>query len=130
MIEQTTLSWCWQHRGEPESLIKESKLLPKLQPEEVLVENKVIGLNPVDWKLVEWGHDQWQAGQVPGVDGMGIVKAVGSAAGHIRIGARVCYHTNLQKNGSFSQYTVVSAKALMAAVLSRLPEAGWTKSMA
>ena len=114
MTEQITLSWCWQHRGEPESLIKESKLLPKLQPDEVLIENKVIGLNPVDWKLIEWGHDRWQAGQVPGVDAMGVVCAVGSAAGHIRIGTRVCYHTNLQKHGSFSQHTVVSAKALMA----------------
>ncbi len=114
MTEQTTLSWCWQHRGEPESLVKDSNYLPKLQPDEVLIENKVIGLNPVDWKLIEWGHDQWQVGHIPGVDGMGVVCAVGSAAGHIRIGARVCYHTNLHKNGSFSQYTVVSAKALMA----------------
>ena len=68
MTKQTTLSWCWQHRGEPESLSKESKPLANLQPDEVLVENKVIGLNPVDWKLIEWGHDQWQTGQVPGVE--------------------------------------------------------------
>ena len=114
ITEHTALSWCWQHRGEPEQLIKDSTPIARLQANEVLIENQMIGLNPVDWKLIEWGHDKWQTGQVPGVDAMGVVRAVGSAATHIRIGARVCYHTNLQKNGSFSQYTVVSAKALMA----------------
>lgn len=114
MLQQTTMAWCWQQKGEPDTLIKSLVMLPTLQADDVLIENRVIALNPVDWKLISWGHQAWAKGHIPGVDGMGIVVAVGEHVKHIKIGARVCYHTNLQKQGSFSQHTIVSARAILA----------------
>ncbi|WP_349509034.1 hypothetical protein [Neorhizobium sp. NCHU2750] len=78
--------------------------------------NEIIGLNPVDWKVLH-GLPSWTDGHVTGVDGAGIVAAVGSASLKHLIGKRVCYHQNLHKQGSFAEYTPVDARALM-----RLPD--------
>ena len=112
MVHQS-LAWCWQHPGEPEDLTLSDVTLPELTDDQVLVVNKVIGLNPVDWKLIQQSHGFWVPGQIPGVDAMGIVVAVGKNAQHVRIGARVAYHTNLCKQGSFSKHTAVTANALL-----------------
>lgn len=112
-MSQKTLAWCWQQPGEPEGLKQSEVMLPKFNDNQVLVANRVIGLNPVDWKLIQHSHRFWQKGQIPGVDAMGIVVAVGKNVQNVRIGARVAYHTNLSKQGSFSHYTAVSANALL-----------------
>lgn len=106
-------SWCWQQQGEPTELVLRENRIRELGDNEVLIQNTVIGLNPVDWKLIEYGHPLWTAGFVPGVDGAGIVLAVGRSMTHIRIGARVCYHTDLSQDGSFSTHTIVPGYALM-----------------
>ncbi|MEN9919818.1 MAG: hypothetical protein RL662_2254 [Bacteroidota bacterium] len=106
-------SWCWQRKGEPSDLVLKEKRLRPLADNEVLIQNTVIGLNPVDWKLIEWGHPAWKADLVPGVDGMGVVVAVGENMTHLRVGTRVCYHTDLSKDGSFSTHTFVNGFALM-----------------
>ena len=87
--------------------------LPALGAHEVLVENQAIAFNPVDWKLMERGHPAWQPGQIPGADGMGTIATVGSGVMHLRVGARVAYHTDLRKNGSFARHTVVASRALL-----------------
>ncbi len=107
------LSWCWQYPSEPSSLILKSVQLPELKNDQVLIANRVIGLNPVDWKFIQQPGSLWQMGHIPGVDGMGTVIAVGDSVTHIKIGTRVCYHTNLLTHGSFSQHTLVSAKAII-----------------
>lgn len=48
------------------------------QASEVIVANQIISLNPLDWKMIERGHPDWQPGHIPGVDGMGIVVARGA----------------------------------------------------
>ena len=45
------------------------------QPGEVLVQNEVIGLNPVDWKVL--GSPSWKQGKIPGCDAAGRVVALG-----------------------------------------------------
>lgn len=112
-MSQSTRAWRWQQPGEPDTLIQSPLTLPDLQPGEVLIANRVIALNPVDWKLILRPPASWQPGQIPGVDGMGVVIATGSAATHIRIGARICYHTSLLAHGSFAEHTIVPAKALL-----------------
>lgn len=109
----TAKSWCWQKKGEPTDLVLENRDIKRLGNDEVLVQNTVIGLNPVDWKLIEWGYADWKSGIVPGVDGSGIILATGKNMSHLRIGTRVCYHTDLSKDGSFSTHTVVPGRALM-----------------
>lgn len=106
--------WCWQAAGEPDALILTDLTLPAPGPGEVVVENRVIAINPVDWKLIEWGHPDWQPGQVPGVDGMGVIVALGEGVHHLRLGSRVAYHTDLRRHGSFARHTCVPARALLA----------------
>ena len=109
----STEAWCWYAKGEPTDLILKSVELPSLQEDDVLVENHVIGLNPVDWKMIEWGHPEWGPSHIPGVDGMGVITDIGSQVTHLKKGMRVCYHTDLARNGSFSRHTIVKAYALM-----------------
>lgn len=61
-----TQAWCWHAPGEPTQLTLADLPLAPLAPDEVLVANRVIAFNPVDWKLIEYGHSNWQDGQVPG----------------------------------------------------------------
>lgn len=112
-MDITAESWCWQKKGEPTDLILKEKRIRELGETEVLIQNTTIGLNPVDWKLIGWGHPEWSADSVPGVDGAGIIIAVGRKMTHLRIGTRVCYHTDLSKDGSFATHTIVSGYALM-----------------
>lgn len=108
-----TDAWCWIKKGEPTDLVLSCIDLVELQADEVLVENSIISLNPVDWKLIEWGHPVWKSGHVPGVDGMGVIRAIGKNVLHLKKGMRVCYHTDLTKNGSFSRHICLKAKAVM-----------------
>lgn len=112
-MEVIAKSWTWQKEGEPADLVLKDKRTRTLRDNDVLIQNTVIGINPVDWKLIEWGYPDWEPNTTPGVDGAGIILAVGKNMTHLRIGSRVCYHTDLSKDGSFSTHTVVSGFALM-----------------
>jgi len=78
----------------------------------VLVANRAIALNPVDWKICEWGHADWRQGTVPGVDGAGTVAAVGEGV-DLPLGARVAYHQSLSRDGSFAEYCLLDASLVM-----------------
>lgn len=101
-------AWVW-HEGEtPLALRRETRALPQPGAGEVLVHNSAIGLNPVDWKLLDM-----KAGKAPGVDGAGVVMAVGEGVPQSWLGQRVAYHTSLKREGSFATHTPVEARALM-----------------
>ncbi|OQR28478.1 alcohol dehydrogenase [Pseudomonas sp. T] len=104
-------AWTWTPGAGLDGLILARLPVPTPGPDEVLVANTAIALNPVDWKMIEWGRDDWQQGQVPGVDGVGIVIAVGSEV-NLRAGARVAYHQALTRGGSFAEYTLLRARAV------------------
>ncbi|WP_205297458.1 alcohol dehydrogenase catalytic domain-containing protein [Candidatus Pantoea multigeneris] len=105
--------WQWQGGDSARDLQDSVMTAQPLQPGDVLVRNAAIGLNPVDWKVLES-----QVGLVPGVDGAGTVVAVASDVDPAWLGARVAYHQSLRRNGSFAEYTPVAAQVLM-----RVPEA-------
>ncbi|WP_336600610.1 zinc-binding dehydrogenase [Paraburkholderia bengalensis] len=109
----TTGAWTWTTAGAPSALAWQQVTMPLVEPGEVLVSNRAIGLNPVDWKFIEWGSPAWRPGHIPGVDGAGEVVAVGAGVQREWIGARVAYHQALTRNGSFAEYTVVPVRALM-----------------
>ncbi len=109
-------AWRWHGSTEPLNLVQEQASLQVPAAGQVLVRNTVIGLNPVDWKVL--GHLPWQDGHVPGVDGAGDVVAVGDGVPSPWLGQRVAYHTRLDGHGSFAEYTPVDARALL-----RLPAA-------
>ncbi|MGC6388201.1 zinc-binding dehydrogenase [Ewingella sp. S1.OA.A_B6] len=109
----TTEAWTWQERSEPGALEFKKTALSALKADHVLIKNKAVGLNPVDWKILESPPSTWQTGHTPGVDGMGEIIALGSAVQHLRIGTRVAYHTDLRFTGSFARHTAVAAHALI-----------------
>lgn len=106
-------TWVWQGGAEPMDLQQQDRKLHALEPGEVWVRNEVIGLNPVDWKVLHGGLVNWSVGQVPGVDGTGVVVAVGTGVASAWLGQRVAYHQSLARHGSFAQYTPVAAQVLM-----------------
>jgi NADPH:quinone reductase-like Zn-dependent oxidoreductase len=106
-------AWSWQHKGEPEDLILKDYEVRKLEDHEVLIQNTVIGLNPVDWKLIAGGHPDWKKDHIPGVDGAGIIIDTGKNMSHLRPGSRVCYHADLTKAGSFSTHTIATGNRLI-----------------
>lgn len=105
--------WVWEGGHSPLDLKARAIAALPLSCGEVLVRNAAIGLNPVDWKVLDT-----QKGKVPGVDGAGVVVAVGPAVESCWLGARVAYHQSLKAPGSFAEYTPVAAQVLM-----RLPDA-------
>lgn len=110
-------AWTWQDGSDPACLILQHVTMPRAGPGAAVVRNAVIGLNPVDWKILG-AISTWRPGHVPGVDGAGTVVATGEGVPKSLIGQRVVYHQNLQRDGSFADYTLVDARALI-----RLPDA-------
>ncbi|ACB96528.1 zinc-binding dehydrogenase [Beijerinckia indica] len=104
--------WAWPDKGEPQSLRLEIRTRPIPTPGEVLVANSAIGLNPVDWKMIEWGHAAWSAGHVPGVDGVGVIAATGDGV-RLPIGLRGAYHQSLARDGSFAEFTIIDARSIL-----------------
>lgn len=99
-------SWWWTEKDEPQDLVLKEIELSKLGDNDLLIENKFIGLNPVDWKLIKGGNKEWKENHIPGVDGSGIVVNKGKNV-QTPIGTRICYHTDLSKPGSFSTHTII-----------------------
>ncbi|WP_175857700.1 zinc-binding dehydrogenase [Burkholderia anthina] len=105
--------WHWMQPGMPEHLEWRERSVPVAPAAHVVVRNRAIGLNPVDWKFIEWGPAIWSGGQIPGVDGAGEVVAVGDGVSRDWLGQRVAYHQWLEHPGSFATHTVLPARALM-----------------
>jgi NADPH:quinone reductase-like Zn-dependent oxidoreductase len=118
-------AWIWSMAERAISLSEQA--VPTLGKRDILVMNKAIGLNPVDWKFIETDlGDLWSDGQIPGVDGAGIVMAVGDEDNNHWLGVPVCYHQSLYRGGSFAEYTAIDARTLI-----RLPEQmAWTEAAA
>jgi NADPH:quinone reductase-like Zn-dependent oxidoreductase len=106
-------AWRWHGGSNPLDLVLEQVPRATLQPGEVLVRNAVIGLNPVDWKVLGDAQMAWQPGKVPGVDGAGIVVAIGESVAQTWLGQRVAYHQSLQRSGSFAEYTPLKAEVVL-----------------
>lgn len=106
-------AWVWRGGASPLDLVIERVPRAALPPGEVLVRNAVIGLNPVDWKVLGDGQLGWQPGHVPGVDGAGTVVAIGAGVPHALLGQRVAYHQSLHRHGSFAEYTTIRADVLL-----------------
>lgn len=91
---------------------------PEPGPGGVLVRVHAFSLNPVDIKLIHAGHPEWRYPHVPGVDGAGVVEAVGQGVERPRVGERVCFHHDLRQPGTFAELVCVAAH-----VTARVPDA-------
>lgn len=112
-LATTHRAFTWHGSADPAELKLNEIPLPRPEADDVLIRNVVIGLNPVDWKVLGGSLVSWQSGHVPGVDGAGVVVAVGESVSASWIGQRVAYHQSLSRHGSFAEYTPVKARAVL-----------------
>lgn len=101
-------AWAWTSDKGIDGLELIRKPLVQPGPGEVMVANRALALNPVDWKIIEWGHPARESAHVPGADGMGVVVATGAGV-HIKPGTRVAYHQALSRDGSFAEFCLLHA---------------------
>lgn len=91
--------------------------VPSPQLGEVRVRMRAASLNPVDWKLCAGVAPWWNAPHIVGLDGAGEIDAIGEGVTDWKIGDRVAWHGDLNRQGVFAKYATTKAH-----VLSRIPE--------
>ena len=102
----------WVHPGpansEVEKISRCNVMIPEPQPNEIRVKLAAASVNPVDWK-----HVYFEASTFPsifGIDGAGVVDAVGEEVKDFAKGDKVHFLVNLFKEfGTFAEYCVVEA---------------------
>ncbi|GKQ42967.1 alcohol dehydrogenase [Companilactobacillus sp. RD055328] len=80
--------------------------VPNPQKDEVLIQVNSIGLNPVDYKLIEKPLSSFEYPHIFGLDAAGTVVSVGENVKGFKVGDRVAGHNNLQKDGTFAEYAI------------------------
>jgi NADPH2:quinone reductase len=82
---------------------------PAPGPGDVRVRVAACGLNPVDYKLTGGGHPAWKYPFVLGLDGAGVIDAVGEGVSGWQVGDRVLYHGDLSRPGALAEYAITAA---------------------
>ena len=90
---------------------------PTPASDEVCIQVMAAGLNPIDYKLANWGYATWQYPQIIGLDIAGTIAVVGKDVTHFQPGDRVVCFADPRHAGGFANYATVKAHAL-----SRIPE--------
>lgn len=85
---------------------------PELTANDVLVKVTAVGLNPVDFKVIENGVDAWTYPHIIGMDIVGEIVELGEQVTQFQIGDRVAGHGNLTKQGCLSEFASVPAYQL------------------
>lgn len=100
----------WQITDSTNKEIKDLVLsevsIPTIKENELLIKVHVVGLNPVDYRIIESGIDAWSYPHIIGIDVVGEVAQLGADTHGFSIGDRVFYHGDLRRNGSLADYTV------------------------
>ncbi|MGF1726107.1 zinc-binding dehydrogenase [Photobacterium nomapromontoriensis] len=99
------------------SLSLSQAVKPTPAADEICIQVKAIGLNPIDYKLASWGYATWQYPHVIGLDIAGTVSLVGKNVHHFQSGDRVMCFLDPRTAGGFAQFTTAKAYAV-----SRLPD--------
>ncbi|NNU62849.1 zinc-binding dehydrogenase [Ochrobactrum soli] len=95
-------------------LVEIEKPLPG--PGQVRISMRAASLNPVDWKLASGALSAWHGtgDHLVGLDGAGVVDALGDGVSAVRIGDAVAWHANLNNQGVLADYAVADAHVLSA----------------
>lgn len=83
--------------------------VPQVKENQVLVKVKAVGLNPVDWKLIEYNWFNRGYPQIQGFDLSGTIVALGSQVSDWSIGDEVLVLKNFSVDGSLSEYAVTES---------------------
>ncbi|MGW8379775.1 zinc-binding dehydrogenase [Streptomyces sp. ODS28] len=88
--------------------------VPTPAADEVRVAVHAASLNPVDWKLATGDAPWWEGPHIAGLDGAGVVDAVGSEVHDWQVGDRVVWHADLQRDGVLADYALAPRHVLAA----------------
>ncbi|HEY1167247.1 MAG TPA: NADP-dependent oxidoreductase [Chitinophaga sp.] len=102
--------------------------LPKPQPRPgtLLIRVSAAGMNPFDWKMIDGildGHMPHQFPMIIGVDGAGVVDAVGEGVTRFKPGDKIFgqfIHSPIGE-GSYAEYAIVPEKAAISHAPSSIP---------
>ncbi|KAH5465942.1 hypothetical protein HBI22_163640 [Parastagonospora nodorum] len=105
-------AWITEPKGNPLQ-VKEAPM-PTAAKGQVVIKNKAIAVNPVDWKIQDYGIFLQKYPNVLGTDVAGEVHEVGEGVTHVKKGDRVLGHafslvTNDPAEGGFQLYTKCNA---------------------
>ncbi len=95
--------------GGPEALVLETAPRPQPNADQVLIRLKAAGVNPTDWKMRSGAYKQFMPLQfpwTPGVEGAGVIEAVGANVSAFRPGQEV-YGV---LTGGYAEYALAQAK--------------------
>ena len=88
--------------------------MPQIGPDEILIKNAALAINPIDWKVRDYGWliQKWPA--VLGCDAAGTVVAVGTNVHRFKQGDRIIGHavsllSQKPKYGAFQHYVAIEA---------------------
>ncbi|MCX7892971.1 MAG: NADP-dependent oxidoreductase [Burkholderiales bacterium] len=98
--------------GGPEVLRYEDAPVPAIAPDEVLVEVRCAGVNPIDWQVREGRFKDGLGHRLPlilGWDVAGVVAEAGSAANGFAPGDRVYARAEIGRDGAYAEYIAVKA---------------------
>jgi NADPH:quinone reductase len=93
--------------GGPEVLKLEDLPTPAPAADEVLINVKAIGINPIETYLRSGSNPKLPRPYTPGLDAAGIVESVGASVTNLKPGDRV--YTSDSESGSYAQYTIAKA---------------------
>jgi len=99
---------------------------PQLRPGTLLIRVSAAGMNPFDWKMIDGildGHMPHQFPMIIGVDGAGVVEAVGEGVTRFKPGDKIFgqfIHSPIGE-GSYAEYAIVPEKAAISHAPSSIP---------
>jgi NADPH:quinone reductase-like Zn-dependent oxidoreductase len=86
--------------------------IPNPGPHEIVVRNHAVAVNPVDWKIQDYGFTIKTYPVVIGSDGAGIITSIGSSVTGFKVGDRVTgfagsIYNNDPNQGAYQNYTIL-----------------------
>jgi NADPH:quinone reductase-like Zn-dependent oxidoreductase len=109
-MSNTTMQAIQAHDyGGPEVLVLEEAQRPEPTPDQVLIRLKAAGVNPADWKYRSGAFKQFMPLQfpwTPGLEGAGIVEAVGANVTNFKKGDAVY---GILASGGYAEYALALA---------------------
>lgn len=93
-----------------DGLVEFEATKPDLRAHDLLVEVKGISINPVDVKVRMRMQPEKDHAKIIGYDAAGIVREVGSAVSHFKVGDEVFYAGDLTRSGTNSEFHAVDER--------------------
>lgn len=90
---------------------------PKLRRGLVRVKVEAVGLNPVDYKIADWGHPSFDYPVILGFDVAGVIEKLPRGENSFKEGDKVYFHTGVAHTGGFGEFVLADPRSV-----SRMPE--------